>query len=111
EHIGPVRSARPYYLDWALSFDASYAHVGGSPEALSLIKSLGVKDLDQFSNSGAFQRVSNRFAPHNMYTSMAKLDALNQAKGFTASTFTPFPRKKDAPSATPTAKAIDLNIS
>lgn len=111
DYIGPVRSARPYYLDWALPFNAGYAHVGGSPDALSQIKSLGIKDLDQFANAGAYQRVTNRYAPHNVYTSIAKLEALEQAKGFTYTPFTPFPRKEAAKPTTPTAKTIDFAIS
>src|SRR5688572_5513956 len=37
--IGPVRSARPYYVDWNAELSGIYAHVGGSPEALDLIAS------------------------------------------------------------------------
>ena len=111
EHIGPVRSARPYYLDFLVPFDAAIAHVGGSPEALAQIRNEGIKDLDQFHNSGAYQRVSSRYAPHNVYTSMAKLDSVNQAKGFTSSNFTGFQRKAEAPSAQPTARSIDFTIS
>lgn len=111
DYIGPVRSVRPYYLDYLLGFDASVAHAGGSGQALGDIKALGVKDLDQFANSGAYKRVSNRFAPHNLYTSMAGLDNLNNAKGYTSSTFTSLARKADTPAATPTANKIDLTIS
>jgi hypothetical protein len=111
DYIGPVRSARPYYLDWLLPFDASYAHVGGSPEALSLVRSLGIKDIDQFANGGSYDRVSSRAAPHNVYTSMSKIDALNSAKGYTTSTFTSFPRKSDQPLSTPMASSINLDIS
>lgn len=111
DYIGPIRSVRPYYLDFLLAFDASIAHVGGAPQALKDIKSLGVKDLDQFANSGAYERVKNRAAPHNVYSSMAKFDTLNASKGFVSSTFTSLVRKKDAPAAQPTANKIDLNIS
>ncbi len=111
DYIGPVRSARPYYLDWALEFNASYAHVGGSPDALNLIKTLGVRDLDQFANGSYYDRVSSRYAPHNVYTSTAKLDALNQKKGYTGSTFTSWPRKAEKKVVTPTAKTIDLAVS
>lgn len=110
--VGPVRSARPYYLDWAMAFDANYAHVGGSPDALQRIKDIGVRDLDQFFNSGAYRRSSARFAPHNMYTSLDSLVEVGNSKGYTKSTFTPFVRKeKEEPTKTPTAKAIDLAIS
>jgi hypothetical protein len=110
--VGPVRSARPYYLDWAMAFDANYAHVGGSPTALQLIKDMGVRDLDQFYNSGAYRRVSHRFAPHNVYTSIDSLVNVGNAKGYTKSTYTPLVRKeKEQASKTPTASKIDLNIS
>ncbi len=110
QYVGPVRSLRPYYIDWATSFDASIAHVGGSPDALSQIRG-GGKDLDQFFNAGSYWRQSTRPSPHNVYTSFEKMDALNKAKGYTNSKFTPWPRKKDQPLVTPTAKSIDINIS
>jgi hypothetical protein len=109
-YIGPVRSARSYYIDYALPYQASYGHVGGSPQALQDIKDLGVRDIDQFFNSGAYWRIAERFAPHNMYTGFDKIDQLNQAKGFTSSSFKGFARKEQVPQ-TPTAKTIDLSIS
>jgi hypothetical protein len=111
DYIGPVRSSRPYYLDFLLPYDAAYAHVGGSPDALAQIKSLGVKDLDQFFNSAYYSRITQRYAPHNVYTSMAKMDEAKNAKGYTASNFTGFTRKAEAPNAAPTANAIDIAIS
>lgn len=111
DYIGPVRSARPYYLDFALAFDASLAHVGGSPEALAQIRSLGVADLDQFANGQYYTRIKSRYAPHNVYTSSANLDAINAKIGHTSSTFTSWARKKDQPLATPTARSIDLAVS
>lgn len=109
-YIGPVRSARPYYLDFIAPYDAGYAHVGGSPQALSDIKSLGIKDLDQFYNGNSYVRVTDRYAPHNVYTGFDKLDALNKSKGYTTSKFTGFARKPDVPQ-TPTARVIDFSIS
>ncbi|HSW78924.1 MAG TPA: DUF3048 domain-containing protein [Candidatus Babeliales bacterium] len=111
QYIGPVRSLRPYYIDFAAPFQASIVHVGGSPDALGEVRSGNYRDLDQFFNSGAFSRVSTRAAPHNVYTSFAKLDSLNQAKGFTSSLYTTWPRKADKKIAVPTAKTIDLAIS
>jgi hypothetical protein len=111
-NVGPIRSARPYYVQWALGFDAGYAHVGGSPDALADIKAWGVRDLDQFANGSYYQRITTRAAPHNVYTSIAKLNQLEDSKGYTSSTFTSFPRKKEAPTKQPpTAKTIDLTLS
>ena len=108
--IGPVRSARPYYLDYALWLDASYGHVGGSPDALQDIKKFGVKDLDEFANSSSYWRATDRFAPHNAYTSLEKLGSANQKKGYNASNFKPLQHKIDVPQ-TPKASKIELAIS
>lgn len=73
DKIGPVRSARPYYLDWADELDAVYVHVGGSPEALERIEEFGTIDLNEFFQGEYFYRWSSRFAPHNVYTTMEDL--------------------------------------
>ena len=110
DYIGPVRSVRPYYIQWLMGFDAGVAHVGGSAEALKMLRDLGVKDLDQFANPGPYRRVSNRFAPHNMYSNVITLRELQTKKGYT-STYTGFVRKAEAKSAAPNATSIDFNIS
>jgi hypothetical protein len=110
-YIGPVRSARPYYVQWCMSFDCALAHAGGSPEALANIKGWSTKDLDQFANGGSYQRVTNRYAPHNLYTSMSNLHQLEAAKGFSTPSFTPLVRKKEAASTAPNASSIDVAIS
>lgn len=110
-NVGPIRSARPYFEQWALGFDAGYAHVGGSPEALADLKQWNVRDLDQFYNSSYYHRISSREAPHNVYTGIPTLNQLETSKGYTSSTFSGFARKADNPSKQPTAKAIDLAVS
>ncbi len=96
-NIGPIRSSRPYYLDWAMAFDASYAHVGGSPDALQRIKDIGVRDLDQFYNPSAYHRITSRYAPHNVYTAETQLVDLAKSKGYDTSTFTSLARKSEQP--------------
>ena len=110
-YIGPVRSARPYYIEWALGFDAAYAHVGGSPDALADLVSWNVRNIDQFANSSAFQRISSRYAPHNVYTSISQLNTVETAKGWTSSNFKGFARKTDSPEKTPTASSISFSLS
>lgn len=70
DKIGPVRSARLYYLDWLREFGKPmYMHVGGSPQALSEIGEGGIFDINEFSYGWYFWRDSARYAPHNAYTS------------------------------------------
>jgi len=108
--VGPIRSARPYYISWALGFDAAYAHVGGSDEALADIKAWSVHDMNQFYNGSYYHRVNTRAAPHNVYTGIDTLNKLEAAKGYT-STFTGFPRGKEAASTPPTATSLDFRLS
>lgn len=109
--IGPVRSVRPYYIDWVAAFNASVAHVGGSAAALTEVRNGSYRDIDQFFNAGTYWRATDRYAPHNVYTSFEKLDALNASKGFTSSTFTGFTRKEATPNQTPTATSISVVMS
>lgn len=111
--IGPVRSVRPYYVEWAAAFDESLAHVGGSARALQMIRGTGYgHDIDQFFNGGSYWRATDRYAPHNVYTNFDKLDALNQSKGYTSSTFEGFPRvTKEVLPKVQNAKTITVNIS
>ncbi|MBI2475482.1 DUF3048 domain-containing protein [Candidatus Uhrbacteria bacterium] len=69
DKIGPVRSARPYFLDWNNELDGLYVHVGGSDSALDQISSGGTFDLNQYWFDLYFWRALNRYAPHNVYTS------------------------------------------
>lgn len=112
--IGPVRSARSYYLDFALEYGALYAHIGGSPQALADIKTLKVFDLNQFYNSAYFWRAEDRPRPHNLYTSSEKLVfARRDLKAPAQGSFDPWTFKKEAAlSERPTvAKTIDIDFS
>ncbi len=109
--IGPVRSVRMYYVDWAAPYNASIAHVGGSAAALAEVRGGNYRDIDQFFNDDYYWRATDKAAPHNVFTSFEKLDALNAAKGYTTSTFTPWPRHDGKPSAAPNATSIDMVIS
>lgn len=111
DYLGPIRSVRPYYLDWLHGFDGAVAHVGGSPAALAKIKAEGIKDLDQFANGGSYTRISSRYAPHNVYSSIANLQGIESRKGYGAPKFTGFERKTDAPSKQITARIIDFSVS
>jgi hypothetical protein len=69
--VGPVRSSRPYYLDWISEYGgAMNMHVGGSPEALEIIiDNRDIFDINEFNRGWYFYRSKDRMAPHNTYTS------------------------------------------
>lgn len=93
--IGPIRSARTYFLDWLSEYDALYAHVGGAntpgpADALSQIIKYGVKDLNQFSIGFPvfwrdYQRLGRPVATeHTMYSTTQKLWEVGAKRGWTA---------------------------
>jgi len=106
-----VRSLRMYYVDWLAPYNASVAHIGGSREALNEIRNGSYRDIDQFFNAGSYWRSTDRWAPHNVYTSFAKLDALNKEKGYKTSKFTGFSRADGKPAKKPSATKIAINFS
>lgn len=71
--IGPVRSSRHYFLDYALESDAIYAHYGWSTYAESDIKNLGVNNLNGLYLSAPYWRDTSIAAPHNVFTSIERL--------------------------------------
>ncbi|MCF0125840.1 MAG: DUF3048 domain-containing protein [Clostridia bacterium] len=72
--IGPVRSARHYFLDYAMENDAIYTHFGESPQAESDLKRFSINDIDGIAEDGTtFWRTKVKSAPHNALTSMEKL--------------------------------------
>ncbi len=111
EVIGPVRSIRMYYVDWLTPYNASVAHVGGSAAALQLVRNGGYRDIDQFFNASYYRRASDRYAPHNVYTSFSKLSELNSAKGYNSSEPKPFDRADDEKDPVQDGTAVDLKIS
>jgi hypothetical protein len=86
--VGPVRSARQYFIAWAAETRAMYVHSGGSPQSLATLRSQGsgqlVWNADEFRWGGRYLwRIRERFAPHNVYTDGAHLRELAARLGAT----------------------------
>ncbi|MEK5078319.1 DUF3048 domain-containing protein [Solibacillus sp. FSL W7-1436] len=70
ESIGPIRSARSYFVDIAKGLDAFYIAHGYSPEAKSMLERRVVDNINGMHYDGTyFKRSSTRVAPHNSYIS------------------------------------------
>ena len=83
EKIGPVRSARHYFIDYAMENDAIYVHFGQSPQAQSDIKKYGINDINGIAEDGTtFWRVKDKAAPHNAVTSTENLLKSAQSKKY-----------------------------
>ncbi len=64
--VGPVRSARHYFVNWANEYRAPLMHIGASPQGYNALAATRLPTVD----GRGFYRTS-RPAPHNAYTSTA----------------------------------------
>lgn len=112
DKIGPVRSARPYFVDWALGWNAEYYHVGGSPEALEQINGQGgrMDNVDEMRAGYAFWRSRDRQAPHNTYTNTDLMTAAETRKSFATSSSIAAWHYQDAASGTDRGDVLTVRI-
>lgn len=89
--IGPIRSLRPYYLEWDLPFDCTIVHSGGSDEALAELRSTGARELDE-SNVYMWRETGSSRTWNNLFTSSADLLRYNTDRGWTTSSIKAFSR-------------------
>ena len=86
--IGPVRSARPYYVYWAVEYKALYGHFGGDANSLRVVIPANAKNIYNMDdlNGGAcpYHRITTRPAPHNAYTNTAALISCAAQKAYPA---------------------------
>lgn len=84
EKIGPVRSARQYYVRAAEQLDAVFCHIGTSTLADNELASSGLDHMDGMYAVGNYfiYRDDSRVAPHNAYTSEEGLNAALEYSGF-----------------------------
>lgn len=85
EKIMSIRSCRLYYIDWALEFDAIYAHCGQSYLAEDMLSNSYVNNLNGIEGSLSnimYFRDSGKSAPHNMYTTGEGITEGIRLKGY-----------------------------
>ncbi|MBI2763951.1 MAG: DUF3048 domain-containing protein [Chloroflexi bacterium] len=92
--VGPVRSARQYFIEWAAEWKALYVHVGGSGQAMSTLAGVGrgqwVYNADGFRFEGTgMSRIKERAAPHNVYSDAGRLRAMAATVGANDGPLTP----------------------
>ena len=75
ERIGPIRSARPYYLDYVLENDAYFVHWGFSDQAKRDISKLGIQNVNGLYQANYFWK--DKTLPvsteHTAFTSMENM--------------------------------------
>ncbi len=84
EMIGPVRSSRHYFLDYALEHDAIYVHFGWSIRALNDLRKFKVNNIDGYTNAGSvfWDLTKDPSNWQDTYTSMEKLDKFTKDKEY-----------------------------
>ena len=83
DKIGPVRSSRHYFLDYAMENGAIYVHYGWSPQAEADIGIYKVQNINGITQSSSdFWRVKDKSSPHNVFTSTDKILKIAESKGY-----------------------------
>ena len=81
--IGSVRSARHYFLDYALENDAIYVHFGWSPQAQSDIGTLHIDNINGLYDNIFFRDTTLGVAyEHTAFTSMKNIREFVRNKGY-----------------------------
>lgn len=77
--IGPVRSARHYFVNIANEYSTPIVHIGASPQGFDALRATGLPDVDEQRGDAGFVRDPNREAPHNAFVSTSSIrDVLRQ---------------------------------
>lgn len=113
--IGPVRSARPYFAEFAQDWSAIFAHVGGSDDALTGLQTNkwpNLFDVNEYFYTDTFWRDTTQSAPHNTYTSTKLLATLAQTKNWTTKTLSQnWTYNNPLPNSAITANKFCINFS
>ena len=79
--IGPIRSSRHYFVEFAMEHSAIYAHFGWSPKAEQTIKSNNVNNINGINYDGTkFWREGKGY--HTAFTSIANLQDVAKSKRY-----------------------------
>lgn len=81
--IGPVRSARPVFLEYAMENDSIFVHFGYSEKAKNEIAQFKIDNVNGLvAEATTFWRTSEKKAPHNALTNMKKVMEYAENKGY-----------------------------
>lgn len=80
EKIGPVRSARPYFLDLSKLYKLPFGHCGYSEEAKKQIETERLPSLNEFIYDKHYWRDKSRKYEHSLYTSSENMRSLISEK-------------------------------
>ena len=104
--VGPIRSARDYFLEAALAMNGTLVHVGGAPSAMNRIASQNLATVDALQDGALFAQAPDRAAPHSTFSTGTTLrDAVGRIQNNVSGTlYTP-------PGDVPDASSVTVNYS
>ncbi len=104
--VGPIRSARDYFLEAALAMNGTLVHVGGAPSAMNRIASQNLATVDALQDGALFAQAPDRTAPHSTFSTGTTLrDAVGRLQSNVSGTlYTP-------PGDAPNVSSVTVNYS
>lgn len=85
--IGPVRSARPCFIDYALENDSIFVHFGGSTRALQDVDKLKMENISGLvTPANVFWRTNKKAKPHNALISTKNIWEYAGTRGYRKTT-------------------------
>lgn len=98
--IGPIRSIRPYFIQVGEFYNGVGVHAGASNDALAILQRQKKPTLDEINNAGAyFYRDKSRKAPHNVYSTLEKLQEGAEKRNYSSDADVPILKFDNAPAA------------
>ncbi len=93
EMIGPVRSARDYFLDYSMEHDAVFVHFGWSPQAKADLSKFKINNINGLyvGNDVIWELTKDKGNWQDSYTSMDKLTAYAKKMKYKVKTEAEFP--------------------
>ncbi|MBV8281115.1 MAG: DUF3048 domain-containing protein [Candidatus Eremiobacteraeota bacterium] len=113
--VGPVRSARTYFVDLARPYDPFFAHAGQNDDVIDVLRDLrnaGFADMDEIQHTPeAFWRDNSRDMPHNLYTGVSRMRKVGPTYGYADKAFSRDRLTFGSPPPTPDADGAQPNTS
>ncbi|MDD3066837.1 MAG: DUF3048 domain-containing protein [Candidatus Gracilibacteria bacterium] len=110
--VGPIRSARPYFVTWSGEIADMLIHAGGSDAALQQLAKSDLVNLDENMDSEILFRDFRYLKPHNLFANLAAAEKLLAAQKKQPTLTQPrFDFSDEIPSNTQPITTVSLNFS
>ncbi|MBU1089276.1 DUF3048 domain-containing protein [Patescibacteria group bacterium] len=109
KRVGPVRSARSYFVEWAAEFGGAFVHAGGSEDALALLAKSSLLDFDE--DGEIVYRDFRHLKPHNLFVSLEAVRAAFEKRSGGKPAENWFDFSDELPASAQTVKQFSVDFS